>query len=288
MMKKVGIVTDSTSCIPQELVDKHNICVVPLMIVINGQGYRDGIDITPGEVYKIMRRRENLPTTSTPSVGDFLGAFHKMGEQAQGLLCINVTSKQSKIYDTALVARGIAKEEMPATAIEVLDSQAASSALGLIVVEAARAAERGADLAQTMDVTRKMIQRVNYLAIVDNLYYLARTGRIGRAAAWAGTVLNIKPIVGHDTSVGLTIPVERPRTRTKAINRLLDLMSKRIGGSPVHVIVNHADEQEEGEKLKAEIASRFNCVELYLTEFTPGMGVHAGPGVLGAAFFTGD
>lgn len=288
MMKKVGIVTDSTSCIPKELVDKHGICVVPLMIVIDGQGYRDGVDITPGEVYQIMRKRENLPTTSTPSVGDFLSAFHKMGEQAESLLCINVTSRQSKIYDTALVARGIAKEEMPATTIEVLDSRAASSALGLIVVEAARAADRGADLPQTMNVVRGMIQRVNYLAIVDNLFYLARTGRIGRAAAWAGTILNIKPIVGHDTSVGLTIPVERPRTKAKATSRLLDLMAKKIGESPVHVIVNHADEQEEGERLKAEIASRFNCVELYLTEFTPGMGVHAGPGVLGAAFFTGE
>ena len=288
MKQKVGIVTDSTSCIPKELVDKHNICVVPLMIVVEGRGYRDGIDITPGEVYKIMRRRENLPTTSTPSVGDFLSTFHKIGEQAESILCINVTSLQSKTYDTAVVALGIAREEMPATKIEVLDSRAASSALGLIVVEAARAAERGADLPEVINVVRNIVQRVNYLAIIDDLYYLARTGRIGRASAWAGTMLNIKPIVGHDTSIGLTIPVERPRTKAKAISRLLELMANKIGDSPVHVIVNHADEQEEGERLKAEIASRFKCAELHLTEFTPSMGVHAGPGILGAAFFTGE
>ena len=82
------------------------------------------------------------------------------------------------------------------------------------------------------------------------------------------------------------MPVARPRTRTKAVSRLLEIMAERVGDSPVHVIVHHADELEDGEKLKAEIASRFNCVELYLTGFTPGMGVHAGPGVLAITFYT--
>ena len=285
-MRKVNIVTDSTSCIPKELIDKHNIFVVPLLIIIDGRGYCDGVDISPSEVYKIMRRKENLPTTSTPSVGDFLNTFRRMSEQAESVLCINVTSEQSKIYDTAMVAKEMAKEELPNTTIEVLDSRAAASALGLIVVEAARAAEQGADLTQVTEVARGMMPRVHYLAMVDDLYYLARTGRIGKAMAWAGSVLNIKPIVGHDTSVGVTFPVDRPRTKAKAISRLLELMEERIGGSRAHVIVTHADEEEEGEKLKAEIASRFNCAEIYLTEFTPGMGVHAGPGVLGAAFYT--
>ena len=285
-MRKVNIVTDSTSCIPKELIDKHNIFVVPLLIIIDGRGYCDGVDISPSEVYKIMRRKENLPTTSTPSVGDFLNTFRRMSEQAESVLCINVTSEQSKIYDTAMVAKEMAKEELPNTTIEVLDSRAAASALGLIVVEAARAAEQGADLTQVTEVARGMMPRVHYLAMVDDLYYLARTGRIGKAMAWAGTVLNIKHIVGHDTSVGVTFPVDRPRTKAKAISRLLELMEERIGGSRAHVIVTHADEEEEGEKLKAEIASRFNCAEIYLTEFTPGMGVHAGPGVLGAAFYT--
>lgn len=285
-MRKVNIVTDSTSCIPKELIDKHNIFVVPLLIIIDGRGYCDGVDISPSEVYKIMRRKENLPTTSTPSVGDFLNTFRRMSEQAESVLCINVTSEQSKIYDTAMVAKEMAKEELPNTTIEVLDSRAAASALGLIVVEAARVAEQGADLTQVTEVARGMMPRVHYLAMVDDLYYLARTGRIGKAMAWAGSVLNIKPIVGHDTSVGVTFPVDRPRTKAKAISRLLELMEERIGGSRAHVIVTHADEEEEGEKLKAEIASRFNCAEIYLTEFTPGMGVHAGPGVLGAAFYT--
>jgi DegV family protein with EDD domain len=256
------------------------------MIVFEGKSYRDGIDMSPGEVYRIMRRRENLPTTSIPSAGDFLSAYRQLSEQAESILCITITSLQSKTYDTALLARELAKDVIPNTAIEVLDSRAVASALGLIVLETARAASQGADLAQAAEVARGMIPRVNYIAMLDTLFYLARTGRTGRAQAWAGTLLKIKPILEHATSTGETMPVARPRTKAKAVSRLLEIMAERAGNSPVHVIANHADELEDGEKLEAEIASRFDCVELHLTEFTPAMGVHTGPGLLGIAFYT--
>ncbi len=286
MMRKVGIITDSTACIPEELVTKYNIGVVPLQIIFEGKSYLDGIDMSPGEVYRIMRQRENLPTTSTPSAGNFLDAYRQLSEQVESILCITLTSQQSKIYDTALVARDLAKETLTNTAIEVLDSRSVGGALGLIVLEAARAASQGADMAQVAEVARGMMPRVHFIAMLDTLFYLARTGRTGRAAAWAGSLLKIKPIVEHTTSTGVTMPVARPRTKTKAVKQLIDIMAERVGDSPVHVIAHHADELEDGEKLKAEIASRFNCVELYLTEFTPGMGVHAGPGVLGITFYT--
>ena len=285
-MRKVSIVTDSTACIPEELVAKYDICVVPLVIIFEGKSYHDGVDMSPGEVYRIMRRRENLPTTSTPSGGDFLSAFRRLSEQAESILCITVTAQQSKIYDTALVAKELAKDVIPNTAIDVIDSRAVGGALGFIVLEAARAASQGADLAQAAEAARSMMPRVNFFAMLDTLFYLARTGRTGRARAWSGTLLKIKPILEHATSTGVTMPVARPRTKTKAVAHLLEIMAERVGDSPVHVIAHHADELEEGEKLKAEIASRFNCVELHLTEFTPGMGVHAGPGVLAIAFYT--
>lgn len=285
-MKKVGIVTDSTACIPKDLVAQYDISIVPLMIVFEGKSYRDGIDMSPGEVYRIMRRRENLPTTSTPSAGDFLDAYRQLSEQVESILCITLTSLQSQIYDTALVAKETAKEDLPNTVIEVIDSRAVGGALGLIVLEAARAASHGADLSQVTEVVHDMMPRVNFFAMLDTLFYLARTGRTGRAAAWAGTLLKIKPIVEHSTATGVTMPVARPRTKAKAVKLLIDIMSERVGNSPVHVIAHHADELEDGEKLKTDIASRFNCIELHLTEFTPGMGVHAGPGVLAIAFYT--
>jgi len=285
-MKKVGIVTDSTACIPKDLVAQYDIGIVPLMIVFEGKSYRDGIDMSPGEVYRIMRLRENLPTTSTPSAGDFIDAYRQLSERVDSILCITLTSLQSQIHDTALVAKEAAKEDLPNTVIEVIDSRAVGGALGLIVLEAARAASQGADLPQVMQVVHNMMPRVNFIAMLDTLYYLARTGRTGRAAAWAGTRLKIKPIVEHSTATGVTMPVARPRTKAKAVKLLIDIMSERVGNSPVHVIAHHADELEDGEKLKADIASRFNCRELHLTEFTPGMGAHAGPGVLAITFYT--
>ena len=284
-MRKVVVIADSTCCLPSELVEKYDIFLVPIFIVYKGNSYRDGVDMSPGEVYTIMRRRKDLPTTSTPSAGDFLNVYRQLSQEAESILCITLTSLQSKTFEAAVLAQEKAKEVIPDTAIEVVDSRAVAGALGFVALEAARVASQGADLLQVANAARSMIGRVNLLAMLDTLYYLARTGRVARAAAWAGAALNMKPVLEHSTSIGETTGVARPRTKAKAVKLMLELMAERVGGSTVHVIVQHADEQEEGEKLKAEIGSRFSCAELYLTEFTPGMGVHAGPGILGISFY---
>lgn len=284
-MKKVAILTDSTCCLPPELVEQYDICVVPLEIIYEGKSYRDGIDMTSSEVYKIMRKRENLPTTSTPSAGVFLHTYRQLSRKAESVFSIILTGLQSMTFEAASAAREMAKEEIPNTTIEVLDSRSVAGALGFIVLEAARAASQGAELTQVAETARNMMGRVNFLAMLDTLYYLARTGRVARAAAWAGSLLSVKPIVEHSPAIGETAPVARPRTKTKAVERMLEVMAERMGDSKVHVMVHHADELEEAEKLAAEINSRFSCAELYLTEFTPLMGVHTGPGLLAIAFY---
>jgi DegV family protein with EDD domain len=130
-----------------------------------------------------------------------------------------------------------------------------------------------------------MMGKVNFLAMLDTLYYLARLGRIARAAAWAGNVLDMKPVLEHNPAIGETMPVARPRTKRRAIEKMLQIMSDRTKGSAVHVMVQHADEMDEAKKLAAEIESRFNCVEMYITEFAPVMGVHTGPGLLAIGFY---
>ena len=284
-MKKVAVITDSTCCLPTELLKKYDISVVPIYIVYKGKSLRDGVDISPGEVYKIMRRKKDLPTTSTPSAGDFLDAYREASQKAESVLCITLTSLQSRVFEAAIVAKEQAKEVMPNTAVEVIDSRAVAGALGFIVLEAARAASQGAELPKVADVARNMIGKVDHLAMVDTLYYLARTGRIAKAAAWAGSLLDMKPVVEHSPAVGETTPVARPRTRAKAVELMLKLMAEKVGNRTAHVMCHHADELEDGEKLKAEIGKRFRCTELYLTEFTPAMGIHAGPGVLAISFY---
>lgn len=285
-MKKVAVLTDSTCCLPSELVEKYGIYVVPLLIIYEGKTYRDGLDISPADVYRIMRRRKNLPTTSTASAGDILDAFRRISQEAESILCITLTSLQSQVYRTALLARDLAKDELPNTTIEVIDSRAVAGSLGFIVREAAIVASQGGDLTQAAEAARNMMTRVNFLAMLDTLYFLARTGRIAKAAAWAGSLISIKPILEHNPAVGETMPVARPRTREKAIEQMLEIMKDRVGNRTVHVIVHHTDEPEQGEKLKGTIKERFSCSEAYLTEFTPIMGVHTGPGVIAVSFYT--
>jgi DegV family protein with EDD domain len=259
--------------------------VIPIYIVYKGKSYRDGVDISPSEVYQIMRKKKDLPTTSTMSAGDFLNAYRQASQKAESIFCATLTSLQSKVFEAAMVAKQQAREVMPNTPIEVMDSRAVAGALGFIVLEAARTASQGAELPQVIDAARNIMGKVGFLAMVDTLYFLARTGRIARAAAWAGSLLDMKPVLDHNPAVGETMPVARPRTKAKAVQIMLKLMAEKVGNRTVHVIVHHADELEDGEKLKAEIGARFKCAELYLTEFTPAMGIHAGPGVLAISFY---
>jgi DegV family protein with EDD domain len=255
------------------------------MLHHDGKSYRDGVDISAGEIYRIMRKRTDLPTTSTPSAGDFLDVYRQLSHETEGVVCITLTSLQSKTFEAAMVAKGMAKESIPKATVEVIDSRAVAGALGFVVLEAARAAEGGGDLQQVCDAARRTMNKVVLVAMVDTLYYLARTGRIARAAAWAGSLLNMKPVLEHTAEVGETMPLARPRSKAKAVELMLQTMAERVGNATVHANVHHADELEDGERLKEEIGRKFKCAELYLTEFTPGMGVHAGPGILGISFY---
>jgi len=285
IVKKVAVMTDSTCCLPPELLSEYHIHVVPLLILHDGDTYRDGIDLPVSEVYQIMRRREAMPTTAVPSPVDFLETYRQLSEKAESILCITVTGTLSGTFKAALLARKMARDEMPNTAIEVIDSRTVAGSMGFIVLEAARAAANGADLVGAREVAQSMIPRVSFVSVIDTLYYLARTGRTGKASAWAASLLNIKPIVEIPTSEGQTVPVERARTRAKAMKRLLEIMAERVGESPVHVMVHHADMPEEAETVRAQIAVQFDCAELHVTEFTPLMGVHTGPGLVGIAFY---
>lgn len=282
----VAIVTDSTCCLPSELIKKYDIHVVPLIINYLDKSYRDGVDMSATEVYQIMRRKQSLPTTSTPPPIDYLNLFREIGRNNRNILCITLTSLQSKAYETAVIAGDMLREEMKEINIEIFDSRAVSGALGFIVLAAARRAAEGKDFNEVLQAAKDMQSRINFLAIVDTLYFLARTGRVARAAAWATSLLDIKPVLEHKPEIGETTPFARPRSRHKAIETVLKTMRQRIGNKKLHIIVHHADELEACQELKNRIQSEFDCAEIYMTEFTPIMGVHAGTGVLAVSFYT--
>ncbi len=285
-MAEVKIVADGSVCIPKELIEKYGIHLVPETIIFGKKVYRDGIDLTPRDFYVLLEQTEELPTTSAPSPQDFYDAYQKVAQGKSGLACILVTAGFSQMgLQSALTAR----EAFSQTPIEVIDSRTAVGAYGFVVLAAARAAADGKSLPEVTKAAEDMKKRVNLIATLDTIKYLAKGGRIGKAAYWASSLLSIKPIIEVPTSTGIVEPLVRVRTRHKALERLLEIMEEKVGtGQPVHVSIDHANVPDEASWLKVQISSRFDCAEIYINDFAPVAGVHCGPRVIGLSFYTGN
>jgi len=279
-MSKVAVVTDSVANLPPELVERYAITVIPLLVTFGHQVFRDGVDITAAQFYRRLREDEHLPTTSTPSMGDFLSLFHRLAGEAEAIACIHLAREFS---GTLAIAEEVGQsfKQVP---VRIVDSRSAAMAHGFVVLEAARVTAEGGDLAAVVSRATEMIPRVNLVVSLDTLEYLYRGGRIGRAARLMGSALQFKPILSVEN--GMVDALERPRTRAKAVRRIVEIMATRVRERPVHAAVVHADVLDEAEGLRQEVASLFNCRELYITDITPVMGTHGGPGVLGMAWWS--
>jgi DegV family protein with EDD domain len=285
-MSGVRVVADSAVCLPKELIKKYNIELVPETIIFGTTIYHDGVDLVPSEFYVKLGKAKELPTTSAPSPQDFIDAFQKVGKGADSIACILVTAGFSHMgMQAALTAR----ESLPKLPIEIMDSRTALGAYGFIVLEAAKAAAAGKSLPEVLEAAKDVQKRVTLIAALDTLKYLAKGGRIGKAASWAGTLLSIKPIIEVPPSTGVLEPVERVRTRRRALERLLEIMQEGVGkGQRVHASIEQANVPEDAHWLEAQLLSLFDCAEIYINDFAPVAGVHCGPGVIGISFYSGD
>ena len=284
-MDKVAVVTDSSACVPQEVIKQYGIHILPLILIFEDRSYRDGVDITAQEFYELLKKAKKVPTTSSPAPGEYFGVFREVAKRASSIFCITLPPHLSMAFDSATQAREMAKEALPQVNINVFPSRSPALGQGFIAQAAARAADSGKDLSQVVQAAQDMMDRVNAIAMLDTLYYLAKGGRIPKAAAWAGSLFKIKPILDATGDVRL---LERCRTRKRAMQRLLYIMRQRSGGKPICVNLMHAGVPEEAERLKADILSQFDCVEFYVTDFTPVIGTHTGPGSIGLSFYTAD
>ncbi|MBI4187431.1 MAG: DegV family protein [Chloroflexi bacterium] len=287
MADKVVVVTDTTACIPREQVERYDIEMVPVDIIFGDKVYRDVVDISAHEFYALLRKSKKPPTTSGSSPVPFLEAYRRASQRASHVLCITLPSSLSVMSRSARMAVEMAKEELPGVAIELLDCATAAAAQGLVVLAAARAAAAGKGPAQVAETARSVMSRVHLFAMLDTLYYLVKGGRVPAAAALASSLLKIKPIftINH----GDAHPVAHVRTISRAMKRIARLLEEKvIDGQPLHVAVMHADALDRAKEMMHQITCRFDCAELFITEFTPVMGVHTGPGVVGVAFYSGD
>ena len=286
MADKVAIVADSIACLTKELVEQYGITIAPIPITFQGKIYRDWVDITPTEAYELFLKDPDSFKTAGASPGIFLEAYRQASKRAKNILCITISAKISGACEAAKQAVEEARKEMPQLSIEVMDSQTVTASEGLVALAAARADEAGKSLAEVVKVAEEMRDRVTFLALLDTIRHVYRTGRIPKIAAQAGSMLGIKPIL--TSSGGLIKFAGAVRSRAHGIEKLLKIMRGKVGESPAHVIVMHAYAPEDAEKLKERVAAEFNCAELWITEFSPVMGYATGTGTLGLAFYKED
>jgi len=282
-MAQVTVVTDSVACLPKALAEKYGISIVPIDMVFNGQARKNGFCDDPAEFYRLLDSSKTLPTTASPAPGSYLQAYTDASSRAKNIVCITIASKVSATHDAAVAARELAKEKLPGVSIEIIDSQAAAMAEGFVALAAAKAAAAGGDLPEVAAIARKVASEVYLLGVVDTLRFLVKGGRVPLAAAWATSLLQIKPILQiHNGEVTLAA---RVRTKSRAHQKLLELMHQTVDSKPVYASVVHANALHEAELLKEQVASQFKCQELYITEFPLVMAAHTGPGLVGLSYY---
>lgn len=282
-MSKVALVTDSTTYLPPELSKGYDIHIVPSVVIWGGKELKDGFDIQPGEFYKKLASATDMPTTSQPSPGAFKDMFEKLIKDGfTDILGLFVSAKLSGTIASAVQA----KSQVTGANIEVMDGHSASMGTGWALLEAAKAAKAGKSLKEVAEIAKKAGDHTGLLLLVDTLEFLHRGGRIGGGARFLGTALNLKPIL--EVEEGALEARERVRTKSKAMERMVELAEERIAGrTPLKLAVVHANAEAEANALMETATKRLKPEQTAVTAVSPAVGTHTGPGTLGIAFMAG-
>jgi DegV family protein with EDD domain len=269
----VKIVTDSVSDIPPHVVQELGITVIPVLVRFGEEVYRDGIDMTTDQFYERLVHSKFLPATSVPAPAIFAETYDRVAEETDEILVITLTSRLSGIHDVALQSVGLMKRKCR---VEVVDSQWAVMPQGFVVMKAARVAQDGASFDEVLDIAHRNISRVDMRASLNTLEYLKKGGRIGRAQALLGAMLNVKPII--TLKDGIVEPAGRVRSRAKAMDLLYEFAA---GYSHIEeMAVEAAACPEDSDALVERLGNIFPKERIYRSGTTPVIGTYTGPGLL--------
>lgn len=283
-MAKIAFVTDSTAYIPVELIKKHNITVAPQVLIWGDQTFQDGVDIQPDEFYARLKGSKTMPTTSQVSIVTMQTIFHNLTDKGFDVVGVFISGKLSGTLQSAMQGRdalGSAAEK-----ITIIDSNSTAMAMGFQILNAARAAENGASVADCKALVEKAREHTGVYFAVDTLEFLHRGGRIGGGQRFIGSALNLKPILA--VKDGRVEAEDRVRTKSKALDRVLELVREQVKGkSNIHLATLHANAEQEARDLLAKASKELNAIESILSSVSPVVGTHAGPGTVGLAFMAG-
>lgn len=271
----IHLVTDSTCDLPAEIIKQYNIHVVPLKVHFGEETYVDGVDITPSQFYPLLTTSKHHPSTSQPSPGDFVKKYQEIAKPGETIISVHISEKLSGTIQSALIA----KNSMTDNPTHVVDSQMTTIALGFVVLQVAQAIQRGLTKEEILASIDRYISNVTTYYVVDTLEYLKRGGRIGKAQAYLGGLLNIKPILSFGG--GAIEPIQKVRGRKKALDTALKLMANKFQMQSVMVAVMHTNAEEEAARVAEKAKSLLNCHQVLISVVGPVIGTHVGPGAVG-------
>jgi DegV family protein with EDD domain len=282
---RIGLVCESTACLPTGLVQHYGIAVIPIPFVFGEETFLDGVDITPREFYARLEAMRIPPKTSPPSPGEYLRAWQRLSQRAEAVVLVTASGKITSFNRSTRLAQEMAATVLPGVRVEVVDSGSAAMGQGFVTLAAARAIAAGQTLDGVLRAADAVRRRVEMIVTLDTLEYLARASRIPQVAAFVGGVLAIKPILLF--SDGDVAQLARVRTRRRSLDQLIEQVQRRVPeGARLHAAIHHTQAEPEARELQERIGTLFDCAELHLSEFTPVMGAYCGPGLLGVAFYT--
>lgn len=281
-MNKIAFVTDSVASIPAEYVQRYNIHVVPNIVIWSGKEYRDGVDITPSELFARLKTDKELPTTAPVEPHVYKEVFASLLGDGFDILGIFQSSTMTRTFSSAQTA----KELLGVDNITLLDSRTGNMAVGWPLILAARAAEKGASLTECEALAREGLANTGVIATVDSLEHLQRSGRIGWAQRYMGSLLNVKPIM--EIADGQIVPTGQVRTRRKSLVELTEMTVARVNGRlPLHLWVGHNNALDDARTLMDMIQEHLEIDEPVIGEGSPIGGILFGPGALSVSFMAG-
>lgn len=279
-MANTMVLTDSAANIPPEWIEKYPLRTLPHNIHWDNDSFLDGISITPAEFYKRLSGSKTLPTTSQPSAQDFLNTFEELDSQADGIVVPLISSGISGTVDSATSAA----RQFTRVPVEIVDTRVTAVGQTIVALKAARAAAEGKSIQEVLQAAEDVVSKLGIYFAVDTLEYLHRGGRIGGASRFLGTMLNFKPIL-YMNPEGFIDALERTRTSSKAIQRLIELAVEKADGKPSTVGILHADRPQLAEEVSQTLKQKIDCIEVIITELSPVISVHVGPGTIGIAVY---
>jgi DegV family protein with EDD domain len=274
----IKILTDSTADMPPALRGNPRVEIIPLKVVTPERTYLDRVDLDTPAFLNLLKTSPTLPSTSQPSAGEFQQKYEQiLADGATHILSMHISSKLSGTISSTHAAQ----TDMPGAPITVFDSLSTSIGLGLMVQEAVKALDAGQSVADVVKRLEAMRSTMLIGFVVDTLEYLHKGGRIGRASALMGTLLNVKPVL--TLTDGVIEPLDKARSKRKATDRVLAYIEAGVGKKPIQVGIAQLEALEDAEAVRQAIHARFNCVNSFIAELSPAIGTHTGPGVIGIA-----